>query len=193
MRWIVYLSLPVFLLAACSGENNAPTASPQPQNTPVLSPQTGTEEPTITPFPTIEGELPVALPRTLVASETEDPNASIPFRMLVLTRTGGADDITLNIEIRGTGVMMRDEREGQISQAGLDRLNDLIRRMNFFGAQNAYLPAIPLSGPGEEFIYSMTIERAGEERTITAMEGYMPQELQTLIAEVITQSDAIRR
>lgn len=196
MKYVVLLTLAVFL-AACGGGAPAPTATIEIEPTdepslPTLEPLTGTDDQTITPFATIEGELPMPLPGTLVAPATEDPNAGIPFTTLLLTRTGGpvieGADTTLNIEIQDTGVMMHNNTEKQISQDGLDRINMLIREMNFFGAQNAFMPELPLTGPGEDFLYMITVERAGQERSITALEGYMPDELQSLIAEVISQA-----
>jgi hypothetical protein len=143
-------------------------------------------------FQLLPRELPLGDPRTLIASETEDPEGPALFEQITLVVSGGP---LLNgqrppdsrIEITRDGRITRDAKQGTIDQASIDRLNALINTMNFFGAQGNYVGNFGADDP--TFYYSITVSASGaRERTLNAHEGLMPVELKNLIGEVLILS-----
>ncbi len=153
---------------------------------------------TVLPIPTAlirtpaPGELPIGDPRTLIASETEDPDGPALFEQITLIVSGGPlingqRPPDSRIEITRDGRITRDTKQGTIDQASIDRLNALINAMNFFGAQGNYVGNF--GADDTAFYYSITVKATGaRERTLNAHEGLMPVELKNLIGEVLVLS-----
>jgi hypothetical protein len=173
---------------------NANSTDPAPTvdtSVTLVLPPTITILPQDTPTPeiTIEGALPIPGPRTLVASQTEDPNANVPFTQITLIRTegpifGGSPQPPLNIEIQANGTVTYGEASGQLAQAEIDQINTLIREVNFFGMQNNFISEAPVTG-SDEYVYQLTILRGEQERLMTARDGFLPQELRDMLAYIL--------
>lgn len=192
LRFIVLLSM-VLLLAACGGQSEATAttgAEPIASESAVIATAEGapgvvvvTREPLVTPM---EGALPMAAPGTLVASETEDPTAGMIFTSIRFVRTGGgteeAPDPSVVIEINGDGSYTRNGVAGTLSPDRVAAINDAITAVNFFGLQGAML------GAGIEgstvYRYALTIQRGDQNRTVSSMDGFMPQEYITLLGTI---------
>lgn len=204
-KWrLVSVWLMMWLISACGGNEIAPTeplptvvnanstAAPTIDNAITLVlPTTVTLPPQETPTPeiTIEGALPVPGPRTLVASQTEDPNANVPFTQITLVRTegplfAGSPQPPLNIEIQADGTVTYAGIAGQLSTESVDQINLLIREINFFGMQNNYISAAPVTG-SDEYVYQLTVLRGEQERLVTARDSFMPQELKDMVAYIL--------
>lgn len=175
----------------------------RPTEAPATSLFTALETPldpdvTVLPVPTgiirtpAPGELPIGDPRTLVASETEDPAGPAVFEQITLTISGGPRindqrPPDSRIEVMRDGRITRDGKQGTLDQASLDRLNSLINTMNFFGAQANFVGNFGADDP--VFYYSLTVRASdGRERTINAHEGLMPVEFKNIIGEVLVLS-----
>lgn len=170
-------------------EDSPPMVGTSPN---VFAPVTPSPEATVDPLATRDPEDPtgpgdhsleVALPGTLVASETEDPDANILFTSIRLERTGGTGGVPLTVEVFGDGRIIRNGAAGTISQDVIARLQDHIVTLNFFGMQGTYL------GPGGDdtvYRYRLTVDREGTTRTINAMDGFIPREIQRFIGAIIT-------
>lgn len=153
---------------------------------------------TVLPFPTAYVrtpdplELPLNDPRTLTASETQDPNGFQTFERITLEVSGGpliGDQPAppSRIEITNDGRITRDSRQGTIDQGSLDTLNMMINTMNFFGAQGNFVGNF--GAEDTVFYYSITVRAtSGAERIINAHEGMMPVEMQSLIGQVLVLS-----
>ncbi|MDX2078154.1 MAG: hypothetical protein SFZ02_17110 [bacterium] len=199
MRYLL-ICLMLIMLTACGG-GEEPTAIPNtdapptvfvPQNTPVgiveIAPENTTTIETLIaeevsaqnpqPFvptlaPVEEGGLAVPLAGTLVASQTEDPQAGSAFDYIYFVQEGGANNERIVIEIYSDGRTKRNDQEGTIGQ---DRIIEIIRAMdalNYFGLQGTFLGPAPRP---DEYIYQIYIKRGANERLINAQDGYIPIE-----------------
>ncbi|PJF21098.1 MAG: hypothetical protein CUN56_12805, partial [Phototrophicales bacterium] len=106
-----------------------------------------------TQTPASEGALPVPLPQTLVASETEDPEPGGEFNYIYFRQTGGVNNESIVIEIFGDGLVMYNGIEGRISPEDVANLNQVIDDLNFFGLQGTMLSAAP--GRPEVYYYQV--------------------------------------
>src|SRR5262245_50070075 len=149
MRFRLVMMLAIGLLAAgCTGQ---PTAAPtQPAGE---TPATEAATPglvIVTMAPATElppGGLPVGGVGTLVASETEDPNAGMPFESIQLVRTGGEEGTPMvTININGDGSYTRDATAGVLAPERVQSIIDLIDSVNFFGMQGTLIG--PATGSG---------------------------------------------
>ena len=138
--------------------------------------------PTMTPLPS--GAL--AIPgnaATLVAAETEDPFAELPFDQIVLHRSAGRDDSsTIDLTLRADGSYVRNGVEGSISPERINEIDDAIQDVNFFGMQALML------GPSAEDIayrYRLTVQRGSQRRTINSQDGFMPEPYLQVLAQVL--------
>jgi hypothetical protein len=134
--------------------------------------------------PTEEGALPIPLPGTLVASETQDPNMGQPFQVLSLFRTGGPvpDAADLDLTIFGDGAFLVNGVPGALPPEALMDLNAAIDEINFFGLQGTML-GLPSS---TDYTYRLTINRAGTERMIASQDGFMPTAYKQLIGRLVS-------
>jgi hypothetical protein len=189
MRWHVIIIILLISLVACTPAEENVVAD----NTPNNGDGEATQEPSPEAFvvvtrsfeePTAEGALEIAPPGTLVASETEDPDAGLVFDRVFLLRTGGTAEAPIRdeIEVFQNGQYRRNESTGVASTNRIARIDELIDSVNFFGLQGAML------GPSTEtddYFYRLTVERNGIERTIQSQDGFMPTEYMNLLGEIL--------
>lgn len=138
---------------------------------------------------TQEGALEVALPGTLVASATEDPDAGLIFDKVTFSLQGGGNDAALSIEILQDGTLIRDGVASVLPADAVIELDNMLDTLNYFGIQGTYL------GPARDssiYRYTITVLRGEMERTINAEDGYMPTELQALFAKIVSLGAPVR-
>lgn len=182
MRPILLLLLAgLLIMAACAPEEASPTAA-LPEAT--LEP-TAPIGVVVTRAPVDEAGGDFALPEagvgTLVASETEDPNAGLIFDRVRLTRSGGPrSEEGVVLEIFQNGSYTRNGASGSISQQEVARLDALLDEINFFGLQGNMLGP---SGEDPAYRFTLTVVRGADERTIQSQDGWMPQAYIQLLAE----------
>jgi hypothetical protein len=174
----------VLLLAACTPAPATSTPLPDAAATVPPAATEGLLIVTRAPLtPDEPGALAVPGAGTLVASETEDPNADILFTQIQLVRTRGGDapersEIVLN----GDGSFTFNGQAGRITPERVQAIQTAINTVNFFGMQATLLnPAATV----EEYTYSLTITRAGITRAIASNDGFMPNEYVALLALVL--------
>jgi hypothetical protein len=129
-----------------------------------------------------EGELPVAPPGTLVSSATEDPGAAQVFDQIVATQSGGATNMNRFVQVFKDGTVVRDDTRTTVSQEQITAVDTMLDEINFFGLQGAFLG--PASDPNS-YRYTLTVIRGETERMIQAQDGFMPAELERLLATVL--------
>jgi len=199
MRHALYVVLILALMLAACGGDAAPTESgptiapvpPTPEDAPVdpddevmgaaldfdevVSQALNTQEvmviPSSTPDP--DGGLEVPLPRTLVASETEEVEPIGPFQYLSFEQRAQGETSGTRLVIYGDGRVTHQGREGRLEAADIQQINDAIRALNFFGLQGTFLGP---PGNEETFIYRIAIETETVGRAINAQNGYMPDQ-----------------
>ncbi|GAB1420161.1 hypothetical protein MASR2M15_02440 [Anaerolineales bacterium] len=185
---ILILMVLMLSMAAC-GTNETPTVdnSGNDQNT---TDNSGTVESNIvvvTRAATVEtlepGALPILPAGTLVASETEDPNADTPFTYIMFERWGGPGDVPeVTIRINRDGSATFNDVATFIPLGVIDEIQRSLLEINFFGLQGNMMGT---PGTGEEFYYRLTVNREGQERAITSQDGYMPNEYKALLAQFV--------
>lgn len=133
---------------------------------------------------TSEGALAIPAPGELVASETEDPEASLVFDRLTLVRTGTVqgNNIRDDIELYQNGQYTRNGISGVAPPTTITRIDDLIDAVNFYGMQGTLLGP---STDNDAYLYRLTVERNGLERSIQSQDGFMPVEYITLLGEIL--------
>lgn len=194
----------LLILTACGGGEPEPTqALPtevQFEEDPIEFPDNAltpvpdilqTPGPTFTPEPTIEGALIPGDVGTLVASKTEDPEASLPFTLIRMERSGGpampgTTPPVMVVEIHEDGKITRGESEGTVTQQTLDILNAMIRGMDFFGISGDFIGMTPVEGTGE-YLYRITVVRGTLESSIQMRDALLVQEFRDLIALITTE------
>lgn len=167
-----------FLFAAC---NSTPTPTQMILSTAV--PETATlesEVQQVEPTPITEVTLPAV--GTIVAPATEDPNAGLIFDLITFTQTGGPNNITLTIELRKDGTLIRNGETSTVSQADIVAIDTMLDDLDFFGLQGVFAAAAP--NP-DVYAYQITVEREGASRMINAQDTYSPAELKALFAAII--------
>ncbi len=184
--WILLISLSIAIVA-CTGEAPAEGDTPVPQDTsnnvePTPDPNDAVAVVTLTPMP--EGDaLEVPLPQTLVASETEDPNAALVFDQLIFVRYGGPEGTEpINLILQQDGSYTLNDQPGATTPDRVIQLDDLLDEINFFGMQGTLL------GPNtdtEDYRYRITVIRADDERTLQAQDGFYPQELGRIFGQLL--------
>ena len=180
------------LLAACGGTPSTPEpATPDPNAASVPTSDPNQIATPITPVATqapreyATGQPPLPEPGTLVPPATEDPEAGRPFDIIEFQRTGGLEGGTLTAQILGNGSIIRNDAAGTITQEQVAQLTSIIDEIGFFGLEGTF------SAPGtsaDVFTYTITIERAGPNRTIVAQDGYIPDALMRLINALVEVS-----
>lgn len=141
----------------------------------------GTAVPLFDPNASSEGALPPAGPGTLVASETEDPEPIGPFQLVRLRQQGGRGNITTVIEIYADGRIVRDGEIGTVDAATIGRINQMIDDMGFFSMQGTYIGP---PGADDTYTYRVYVDSGDIDRAINAQDGYLPQELTSLLATI---------
>lgn len=197
MRLFVILSLfASLLLAACGGSQPAPTEVPANDAQgvdAVTDEQVVDSEPTndpnivvVTQAPislTDNFELEVPMPGTLVASETEDPNAALVFDNIFFTRTGGPEGSErIQIELFQDGRMIYNSQQSMVPIETILRIDAMLDEMNFFGLQNNMM------GPqveGDEYQYGLVVTRGIDTLAVTSIDGYMPTEYERLLGTIL--------
>lgn len=195
MRLIVSLLILSFVLVACGGDAE-PTASvsSDPTQTGVSSDPTHTPSADgevdngiviVTPQTNIEqDQLP--LPGTLTYDdEFSDDTADAMFDRIVFRRYAGpTDSPNYRLELYQDGTYeLNIETLGQTDAETVARIDNIIRDVNFFAINS------PMMGPGDDsqnYRYSITVERAGDEMTINAEDGFIPQEFSPLIGALMS-------
>lgn len=204
------------VVAAC--DSGAPAATPTP--TPTAQSQDATPDPSVGPLvtnifptsvrpPTLD---PASIPTlevpdpggarpggvgTLVAEGTVDPERPTEFSRVILVRTGGPTDeagqtLDETIIIESNGTVTRNGAVGQIDQRSVDALNDVLTSVNLFAIQANFLGPIVNEGP-KPYLYKLTVNFGGDELLITAQDGYMPREIQTIMAAVLREGFKVPR
>lgn len=205
------------ILAGCGGEPVPTTVPPTLEDAtqtaaPVITadqtatlplPDTQpTLEPTVdSPFPT----LAVAVYPTVVETPFPTPDPAIPpapteevapppggFDRIVLIRTGGPtrDDGTTADEVitinRADASVQRGEARGTLSDSAAASIAELVDAAAFFTVDGVFLGAVPAEPP-LPFLYNITVFSGEFERSISAQEGFMPTEIQSLIGAVLSE------
>jgi hypothetical protein len=150
---------------------------------PTTVPETATPEPDVQqvePTPIAEVTLPSL--GTIVAPATEDPSAGLIFDLITLTQTGGPSDITLTIELRKDGTLIRNGETSTVSQTDIVAIDTMLDELDFFGLTGVFAAAAP--NP-DVYAYQITVERDGASRMINAQDTYSPTELKALFAAII--------
>jgi len=128
-----------------------------------------------------EGALPVPLAGTLVASETEDPQAGLAFDYIYLLQEGGSNNERIIAEIYGDGRTTFNTREGKIGQDTIIEIIRAIDELNYFGIQGTFLGPAPRPN---EYNYTIVVQRGANSRRINAQDGYIPMEFIRFLAQI---------
>jgi hypothetical protein len=134
-----------------------------------------------------EGALPVPLAGTLVASETEDPQAGLAFDYIYLLQEGGSNNERIVSEIYGDGRTTFNAREGKIGQDALIEIIRAIDELNYFGIQGTFLGPAPRPN---EYTYTIVVQRGANSRRINAQDGYIPMEVMQFMAQIRTIAES---
>ncbi|MFN8560205.1 MAG: protealysin inhibitor emfourin [Anaerolineae bacterium] len=105
---------------------------------------------------------------------TRPPEAPITLDSLYFTQTGGIAAISLTIQLRGDGTLIRDGETSTVSADEVAQVTALLDAVHFFSLQGIF------SGPGsaaDAYRYSLTVNGANGSRTITSDDGMTPPEL----------------
>jgi hypothetical protein len=209
MRHFRYLMIVLLLmLAACGGaEETLPTQVTANGETDVIEPPTdgsssfdeeidallsgATPEQVVLPTvdPELEGALPVPLPGTLVASETEEPEPFLGvFTFIYFEQTGGAEDVNIIVEIYGDGRVVSNGRTFQVDQSVIRQLDQMITELNFFGMQGTFLGP---PGSPSDYRYRVAIGRGELERAVQAQDGFIPVELTRFLGMIRETGDLV--
>lgn len=141
-----------------------------------------------TAIPEGEGALPIPLPGTLVASETEALEPIPDFDLITFRQQGGIGDIVVTFSINANATVERDGQVYPIDPSVVTQLNQDIRELNFFGLQGTYL------GPARDddaFTYRVFVQSGPEERAIQMQDGYIPLELQRFVGFIRQVGDSV--
>lgn len=213
MRYVLIL-LMLMMLTACGGGESPATedanAQPTPfvpegtqvgvnpvsdENVPIIETLIAEEiaaqnpQPYIPPLPTVgEGGLPVPPIGTLVASQTENVQAGVPFDYIYMTQIGGVNNENITIQIYKDGRVTINDRTGVISQENIEELIRHIDALNFFGLQGTFMGPAPRPN---EYVYQIFIKRGGQERLLNAQDGYMPIEFASFLGYVRAVAESL--
>ncbi|MBK9121971.1 MAG: hypothetical protein IPM16_02470 [Chloroflexi bacterium] len=204
------------VLAACDGgapaatDNPTPTAeaqdvTPDPSAEPLVPNDfpTSVRPPTLDPasIPTLEvpdpgGARPGGV-GTLVAEGTVDPERATQFSRVILVRTGGPTDeagqtLDETIIIDSNGTVTRNGATGQLDLRSISALNDVLNSVNLFAVQANFLGPIINEGP-VPYTYQLMVDYNGVELLLNAQDGYMPREIQAIMAAVLQEGFKVPR
>lgn len=113
---------------------------------------------------------------------TEEVGPVGDFEVVELVQRGGRNDIETTIEIFADGRVVRDEQEGTVDTNTVQRLNQMIRSMDFYGMQGTFI-----GPPGDEggYTYRLYVGNAETDRVITMQDNYLTPELQDMLGLII--------
>jgi hypothetical protein len=154
------------MLAACTTQ--APTATSAPQG------------------PGLTNSIVIPPPGTLVASETEDPRADVPFTNISIVRLhqGVADQIV----IKGDGTFTYNNVPGVLSPDQITNINQAIKNINFFGLEATMMSMVPQT---DVYEYALTIERGEDSRTIVSQDRFTPAEYTAFLSSLWNMRDSL--
>ena len=202
MRRTLYLIVVLMLiLTACGGDGDSNDAT-SPPNEP-LSDEAATFAAEVddvladaTPVPLISTAAPVddsalvvAPPGELVASETEDPEPRGMFDYISMQQEGGRENTVITIEIYNDGRVTLNGAEGRIGLETINQIDETINRLNFFGMQGTLLGS---PGGDDIYYYRVSVQRGFQARTISAQDGYIPDEFLSLLAMIRGAGESIQ-
>jgi|GEM_PF-1877406 len=204
MRLIVSLCILSLVLVACGGDadpngvssdpvqdTSGATATPNDFEEQIANENSATEEVgadgnvvLVTPQTNVQqGEVP--LPGTLAYDdEFESDNPDAVFDRIVFRRyAGGENALRYRIELYqdGTYELNRDIL-GQVDSEVVTQIDGILKELDFFAINT------PMMGPGEDgqnYRYTITVERMGDELTINAEDGFIPQPFMRLIGALM--------
>ncbi len=217
-RVALMLAAGVLLVAACTGSGESPTATPgvvvlpTSSNTPdpsaeptVISPfgtlpPARTDAPIIGPSPEFTGVDDGAQPGgrgTLVAVGTVDPSLPAGFDKIIVIRTGGPTDdqgrtLDETVVIERSGAMTRNGAPGTASPSSVERIGTMIDAVNIFAVQANFIGPVPQQGP-VPYMYQLLVVKGFSERLITAQDGLIPAEIESIITAVLSEGFQIDR
>lgn len=177
------LLIMVLLLAACGG-SPAPTATPPaPTATHTTVPlptqpiQAGDVLPT-SAFESAQVTIVAAQPGTVIPASdaTIQPVNSQPFRFdsVVFTQTGGVTGTNLEIIVYGDGRFTRNGVEGRTSAETIANIAALITAFDFFRVEGQFMSP---RASADTFTYTLTVNYAGQSRSIRSQDGATPDGL----------------
>jgi len=177
MRRILLLAvISLFVLTSCNGQT-APTQAVLPTTIPD-TPTTEAAQQQATPV--IEITIPPV--GQLIGAATEDPEAGLVFDTIVFTQARGSNPPDLTIELHSDGTLIRNGHTSTVSADQVTAIDTMLDQLNFFGIQGIFEAAA--INP-DDYVYSITVDRAGSSRTIDAQDTYTPEELKNLFAAII--------
>lgn len=177
------------ILAACTSQAPTATVTSAPQG-PTSQPPAPPTLVVVTRDPlaqsTQAGGVPIPIPGTLAASETEDPNADVPFTSIQVVRAhlGVVDRLI----IQGDGTFTYNDVPGVLSPQQIASLNQAIKAINFYGLQGTMQSTVPQNNVYE---YAVTIVRGDDSRTLVSHDIYMPREYTEFVAKLWSTRDSL--
>lgn len=163
--------------------------STQVQAAPTYFNEEGTPIPLaeVTPMATqgevLSSTLPTAPPvGVLVAVVTEDPDAGSGFDYIYFEQSGGAENVSITMEVYGDGRLTINGEEQTARPQDMELVAQLIDEINFFDVIATF------SGPpttDEAYRYRIGIAQGARQRSISAQEGYIPAEFARLLSAVL--------
>jgi hypothetical protein len=175
------------MLAACANQTPPATATlalPGSTNTPpapatlVIVTRSAAQE--------ARDSIVIPLPGTLVASETEDPRADVPFTTISIVRLhqGVADQLV----IKGDGTFLYNNVPGVLSPQQITTINQAIKEINFFGIEATFISMVPQN---DVYEYALTIERGEDVRTVVSQDKFTPAPYMAFLSDLWNTRDAL--
>jgi hypothetical protein len=175
------------MLAACTNQTPPATATlalPGVTNTPpapatlVIVTRSAAQE--------ARDSIVIAAPGTLVASETEDPRADVPFTVISIVRLhqGVADQLYIN----GDGTFNYNNVPGMLSPEQINMINQAIKNINFFGIEATFISMVPQN---DVYEYAVTIERGEDTRTIVSQDKFAPAPYTAFLSDLWDMREAL--
>jgi hypothetical protein len=159
-------------LAAC-GSPPTPTATPVPPTAAPTNPVSSDNA-----LATLAATVGAPQVGTMVVPEQETPNAPTPMPIsidsLYYTQTGGIAGMSLTIQLRSDGTLIRDGKTSTVSPEAVQEISALLDSIHFFDIQGIFTGP---SGATDTYRYSLTVNAPNGSLTITSEDGMTPPEL----------------